>query len=145
MDRDAWRLPRAALIEFVFRYRLGLRVERTKGCVRHRPQRWPARLRQTGWGGRLPQMTENLPYRHRCGDEADDAHLATAPRTQQGQHCIDAGEQQRPGVAGCLAVQWLGYYRGRWRGPRMRGRNGNGRNGVGACWLRQRGDCGAQR
>ncbi len=112
MDRDAWRLPRDALIEFVFRYRLGLWVERTRGCVRqHRPQRWPARLRQTGWGGRLPQMTEDLPYRHRCGDEADDAHFATAPRTQQGQHFIDAGEQQRPGVAGRLAVQRLGYDR----------------------------------
>jgi hypothetical protein len=53
-------------------------------------------------------MDEDVVDRGRVADEGDDAHLGAAERAHQGEDFIDAGEQQRPGVAGSVAMGRFG-------------------------------------
>ena len=78
------------------------------------PTTAPLRRPQTRRWLRLAQVTENRLDRRRFGDEGDDPRRATAPGTQQRQHLVDADQQQRPDIAGCLAMRRLGGRVGRW-------------------------------
>jgi hypothetical protein len=67
------------------------------------------------------------------GDEGDDPHLGAAERAAEWEDLIEAGQQQRPGVAGRPAMGRFGG--GFWMGCGRRGR----------CCQREGGDCSAQR
>jgi len=77
------------------------------GVIRRRPQTKSSR--------RLAQVTGNSPDHRPLGDEGDDPHRATAPGIQQGPYLVDARQQQRPHLAGCLAMRRFVGRVGRWR------------------------------
>ena len=89
-------------------------------------------------------MAENFPDRRPLGNEGDDLHLAATLRAQQGQHLIDARQEQRPDVARRFAMRRLRRVRG--RPVRLGGciRLGDGATGI-YCGLRQRSHGGPQR
>jgi hypothetical protein len=45
-------------------------------------------------------VDEDVAHGGGVGDEGDDAHRAIAVEAHQREHFVDAGQQQRPGVAG---------------------------------------------
>jgi len=50
--------------------------------------------------GGFAEMGKDRAHGRGIGEESDDAHRAAAGRTHEWERFIDAGEQQRPGVAG---------------------------------------------
>ena len=68
------------------------------------PQRRGAGGRDPGWCRRLAEVGEDGAHGGGVGDEGDDPHLAPTLRAQEREYCVDAGQQQRPGVAGGAAV-----------------------------------------
>ena len=69
--------------------------------------------RDLGWRGRLTEVDEDVAHGRAVGDEGDDAHRAATVGAHQRENFVDAGEQQRPGIAGGATVGrfgagWLG-------------------------------------
>jgi hypothetical protein len=80
-----------ALMEFVVRHVLGLRVDPPPPGIGHLPQ-WRAtgRRHSRRWGV-LAQAGEDLAHGHPLVDEGDDAQLAAAPGAQQRE---DLGQEE---------------------------------------------------
>ena len=121
-------LPGDALIELGGRFRLSRRVPWPArvdalgvGCLP--PRRAPGG-RDPGWCRRRTEVGKVAARGGGGGDEGDDAHRAATGRTHEWEHFIDAGEQQRPGVAGGTTMRRFGRgWIGRWCG--CRGRRGH--------------------
>jgi len=94
-------VTRRCAVEFVGR---GGRERRIGGRivlgVGGRPQWRAAGGRAAGWRRRLTEVGEDGAHGGGVGDEGDDADFAPVLRARQRANFIDAGEQQRPGIAG---------------------------------------------
>ncbi len=115
-------LPGEALIELVGRggleRRIGWRILLNIG----RLPPWRAAGGWDWWWCRgHTERGEDGAHGGGVGDEGEDAHRAATGRTHEWEHFIDAGEQQRPGIAGGAAVgRFGGGWVGRWCGRRGR-------------------------
>ena len=88
-------------------------------------------LAVTGYGhfsAEHNEGNEDVAHGGGGGDEGDDAHRAATDRTHQREHCVDAGHQQRPSVAGGTTMRRFG---GGFRvGCGRRGGRGQGEGGY---------------
>jgi hypothetical protein len=57
-----------------------------------------------GWCRGLTEVDEDVAHGLAVGDEGDDAHRTPTLRAAERDHFVDAGQQQRPGIAGGMAV-----------------------------------------
>jgi hypothetical protein len=129
-ERRRLLLPGEALVELEggggLDQRIGGWIVRSAGDL---PERRAAGGCDPGRCRRLAEVDEDVAYRGRVGDEGDDAHRAATVGTHEWENCVDAGEQQRPGVAGSAT---MGRFGGGFRvGGGRRGRRGQREGGDG--------------
>jgi hypothetical protein len=113
---DSSWLPADALVELEGRdgreRRIGGRLVLGAGGL---PQRRAAGRRDAGWRRRLTEVGEDVASRGGVTDKGDDPHIGAAERAHEWENFVDAGEQQRQGLAGGAAMGRFGRGRGRLR------------------------------